>query len=123
MSTSKEKVTGRYQSVSPAGFTLIELLVVIAILGLIAGLVGPQVLKQFASAKSETAKLQIADLGAGLDLFFLDIGRYPTTDEGLEALQTAPAQELERPLPQEGCTARPMGTAVSICVSRRSRPI
>ena len=74
------------------GFTLIELLVVIAILGLIAGLVGPQVMKQFGDAKVDTAALQIADLSAGLDLFFLDLGRYPSTDEGLEALRSAPPQ-------------------------------
>lgn len=72
------------------GFTLVELLVVIAILGLVMGLVGPQVMKQFGSAKSDTAALQIADLGASLDLFYLDLGRYPTTDEGLDALVVAP---------------------------------
>lgn len=72
-----------------AAFTLIELLVVIAILGLIAGLVGPQVMKQFAGAKADTARLQIADLSAGLDLFFIDLGRYPTTEEGLAVLRSA----------------------------------
>jgi general secretion pathway protein G len=72
------------------GFTLVELLVVIAILGLLAGLVGPQVLRQFASAKVDAAQLQIADLGAGLDLFLLDIGRYPSSAEGLEALVREP---------------------------------
>ncbi|HSC15543.1 MAG TPA: type II secretion system major pseudopilin GspG [Gammaproteobacteria bacterium] len=72
------------------GFTLVELLVVIAILGLVMSLVGPQVMKQFADAKSDTTALQIADLGASLDLYYLDVGRYPTTDEGLEALVTAP---------------------------------
>ncbi len=74
-----------------SGFTLIELLVVLAILGLIVGLVGPQVMKQLAGAKADTARLQLADLGAGLDLFFLDLGRYPTSSEGLEALVEAPA--------------------------------
>jgi general secretion pathway protein G len=73
------------------GFTLIELLVVIAILGFIASLVGPSVMRQFGGAKVDTAKLQIADLGAGLDLFFLDLGRYPNTSEGLAALVTPPA--------------------------------
>jgi general secretion pathway protein G len=72
-------------------FTLIELLVVIAILGLVMSLVGPQVMKQFANAKSDTAALQIADLSASLDLYYLDVGRYPTTDEGLEALVVAPS--------------------------------
>lgn len=73
------------------GFTLIELLVVIAILGFIASLVGPSVMRQFAGAKSETARLQIADFGAALDLFYLDVGRYPTTSEGLSALVRAPS--------------------------------
>ena len=68
------------------GFTLIELLVVLVILGLLAGLVGPQILRYLGSAKSDTAQLQIAELGAGLDLFHLEVGRYPTTDEGLAAL-------------------------------------
>lgn len=74
-----------------SGFTLIELLVVIAILGLIASLVGPSVVRQFGGARVDTAKLQIADLGAALDLFYLDLGRYPTTDEGLAALVATPA--------------------------------
>lgn len=72
------------------GFTLIELLVVIAILGLIASLVGPSVMRQFGGAKADTARLQIADLTAALDLFYLDFGRYPTTSEGLDALVAAP---------------------------------
>ena len=73
------------------GFTLIELLVVLVILGLLAGLVGPQVLRYTGSAKSDTAKLQIEELGAGLDLFHLEVGRYPTTEEGLKALVEQPA--------------------------------
>ena len=73
------------------GFTLIELLVVLVILGLLAGLVGPQVLRYTGSAKSETAKLQIEELGAGLDLFHLEVGRYPTTAEGLQALVEQPS--------------------------------
>lgn len=50
---------------------------------------------QFTKAKADTAELQIADLSAGLDLFFLDVGRYPTTDEGLAALRSAPADLTE----------------------------
>ena len=73
------------------GFTLIELLVVLVILGLLAGLVGPQVLKYLSQAKSDTAKLQIEELVAGLDLFYLELGRYPTSDEGLQALIERPA--------------------------------
>lgn len=73
------------------GFTLIELLVVLMILGLLAGLVGPRVLKYLGSAKTDTAKMQIAELSAGLDLFYLEVGRYPTTEEGLAALVAEPS--------------------------------
>ena len=76
---------------STAGFTLIELLVVLMILGLLAGLAGPRVLKQLGGAKSDTAQLQIAEFSSGLDLFHLDVGRYPTTEEGLSALASEPA--------------------------------
>lgn len=73
------------------GFTLIELLVVLAILTLLAGLVGPRVLNQLGGAKSKTAGVQIADLEKSLELFKLDVGRFPTTEEGLQALSVKPA--------------------------------
>ena len=72
------------------GFTLIELLVVLAILTMLAGLVGPKVLNQLGGAKSKTASVQIADLDKSLELFKLDEGRYPTTEEGLDALVKRP---------------------------------
>lgn len=72
------------------GFTLVELLVVLAILGLLAGLVGPQVMKFLGSSKTKTAALQIEDLSATLDLYRLEVGRYPSTSEGLEALVSDP---------------------------------
>lgn len=72
------------------GFTLIELLVVLAIIGLLAGLVGPQVMKHLGESKSKTARLQIEELASALDMYRLDIGRYPSTDEGLAALIEAP---------------------------------
>ena len=68
------------------GFTLIELLVVLVILGLLAGLVGPNVMKYVGSSKVEVARAQLEDLSAGLDLFKLDVGRYPDGDEGLQVL-------------------------------------
>jgi len=73
------------------GFTLVELLVVLAILGLLMGLVGPQVLNRLGGAKTDTAALQIKDLEQSLELYKLDVGRYPTTDQGLQALVQQPA--------------------------------
>lgn len=73
------------------GFTLVELLVVLAILGLLAGLVGPQVMKFLGSSKTKTAKLQIADLSSTLDLYRLEVGRYPTESEGLKSLVEKPS--------------------------------
>ena len=72
------------------GFTLIELLVVLAILTLLAGLVGPKVLGALGGAKSKTAGVQINDLQKALDIYKLDVGRYPTAEEGLEALSEQP---------------------------------
>lgn len=72
------------------GFTLIELLVVLVILGLLPGLVGPQVMKYLGGANTKTAKLQIEDFSTALDAFRLDMGRYPNTAEGLNALIAAP---------------------------------
>jgi len=77
--------------IKQAGFSLIELLVVLVILGLLAGVVAPQVMKHVGKAKSDSARLQIADLGAALDLYYLEIGDYPTTEQGLEALIEAPS--------------------------------
>lgn len=73
------------------GFTLLELLVVLVILGLLASLAGPQVLRQLGGSKTKTAALQIKELGTALDLYRLEVGRHPTTGEGLEALISAPA--------------------------------
>jgi general secretion pathway protein G len=73
------------------GFTLIELLVVLVILGLLAGLVGPQVIKYLSGAKSDTAHLQIEQLGGALDMYRLEVGQYPTTEQGLQALVEQPA--------------------------------
>jgi len=76
---------------STFGFTLIELLVVLMILGLLASVAGPRVLRYLGGAKTDTAALQIEEFGAGLDLFHLEVGRYPTTEEGLRALSEQPS--------------------------------
>ena len=80
---------------SSSGFTLIELIVVVVIIGLLAGLVLPQFIRQEEKAKLKAARAQIELLGTALDTFRLDVGRYPTTEEGLQALRQKPGG-LER---------------------------
>jgi general secretion pathway protein G len=72
------------------GFTLLELLVVLAILGLLYAIVGPQVIRYLSSSKSQTAQVQVKNIDAAAKLLRLDVGRYPTTQEGLNALVTQP---------------------------------
>ena len=72
------------------GLTLFELLVVLAILAFLATLVAPRVIGYLGRAKSDIARSQSANIAASLELFFLDFGRYPTTQEGLTALTAAP---------------------------------
>jgi len=72
------------------GFTLIELLIVLVIIGLLAGLVGPRVFRGQKKGQRTTAKAQIQLIEQGLDQFRLDVGRYPSSSEGLAALQTNP---------------------------------
>ena len=73
-----------------AGFTLVEMLVVITIIGLIMGLVGPRVLNYLSESKLKTARIQIQEFSAALDLYSLDNGRYPSANEGLTALTQKP---------------------------------
>ncbi len=73
------------------GFTLVEILVVITIIGLIMGLVGPRVLNYLSESKVKAATIQIQSFSSALDLFYLDLGRYPSTSEGLGALVQRPA--------------------------------
>jgi general secretion pathway protein G len=69
-----------------AGFTLVEMLVVITIIGMIMALVGPRVLNYLGESKAKAAKIQIESFSSALDLYYLDLGRYPSTNEGLAAL-------------------------------------
>jgi general secretion pathway protein G len=92
-----------------AGFTLIELLVVMVILGLLAALVVPNYLKQGDKARVNTTRAQIEMIGTALDTFRLDIGRYPTSEEGLDALRNPPAgvdrwdgPYLKKDVPKDG---------------------
>src|SRR5579863_3829611 len=73
------------------GFTLLELLVVIVIIGLLAAYVGPKYFSQLGKSEVTIAKAQIESFGKALDTFRLDVGRYPTSEEGLNALMTKPA--------------------------------
>jgi len=73
------------------GYTLLELLVVLAILGLVLGVAAPMMMKQFGAAKSKTASIQVRALSSNLEFFMLDVGRYPTEDEGLNALSEKPS--------------------------------
>lgn len=79
---------------SRAGFTLIELMVVMIILGLLAALVVPRMFGRVGEAKQKAAYTQIELFGTALDSFRLDVGRYPTTEEGLDAL-VAPVAGVE----------------------------
>jgi general secretion pathway protein G len=75
-----------------AGFTLVEMLVVLVIIGLIMGLVGPRVLSYLSDSRVKAARLQIESFSNSLDLFYVDTGRYPTTQEGLGALLERPTE-------------------------------
>lgn len=75
------------------GFTLLELLVVLVVLGLLAGIVGPKYFSQLGKSEAKVARAQIEGLAKALDLYRLDVGRYPTSEQGLVALVTRPSDE------------------------------
>jgi general secretion pathway protein G len=74
------------------GFTLIELLVVIAILGMLVYMVAPAALRQLGSSKQKIAQQSVERLAGILDIYKLDVGGYPTTEQGLQALVTRPGE-------------------------------
>src|SRR5436309_7134704 len=78
-----------------AGFTLLELLVVIVIIGLLAAYVGPKYFSQLGKSEVTIAKAQIEAFDKALDTFRLDVGRYPTSEEGLNALLVMPATAIK----------------------------
>jgi general secretion pathway protein G len=82
------KIEGRKNS---KGFTIVEIMAVLVIIGLLAALVGTRVIKQIERAKVETTKANLKTLQTAVNQFFMDIGRIPTQEEGLEALINPPA--------------------------------
>ncbi|KZM47489.1 type II secretion system major pseudopilin GspG [Labrenzia sp. OB1] len=74
-----------------AGYSLVEMLVALAILALIAGIAGPKAIAFLGRSKTKTAELQIQELGTSLELYYLDVGRYPAESDGLNALISAPS--------------------------------
>ena len=92
----------------PSGFTLIEIMVVLAILGIMVSIAVPQFAGRTQEARIQAARIQIENLGMALDTLQLDCGRYPTNEEGLEALRQSPpgfrgwkGPYLRKPIPSD----------------------
>ena len=96
------------KSLLQLGFTLIELLVVLVILGLLIGYVGPKYFAQLGKSEVKVARAQVSSFSKALDQYRLDLGHYPTTEQGLSALNAKPASEskwegpyLEKSIPKD----------------------
>lgn len=89
-----ERTERTAREVAQAGFTLVEMLVVITIIGMIMALVGPRVLNYLSDSKVKTAHIQLESLSSALDLYYLDLGRYPSSGEGLAALSQKPGNAV-----------------------------
>lgn len=95
------------------GFTLLELLVVMVIIGLLVGYVAPMYFKQVGKSEVKVARAQIESFGKALDQYRLDTGHYPSTEQGLAALITKPADEQrwDGPYLKKGVPSDPWGQA------------
>ena len=95
------------------GFTLLELLVVLVVLGLLVSIVGPRYFNQLGKSEAKAAQAQVASIAKALDLYRVDVGRYPSTEQGLAALTAAPANEprWRGPYLQKAAPADPWGRA------------
>lgn len=95
------------------GFTLLELLVVMLIIGLLAGIVGPKYFSQLGKSEAKAARAQLESIGKALELYRLDTGRYPSTEQGLRALLDKPGDETrwEGPYLKKGLPPDPWGRA------------
>jgi general secretion pathway protein G len=85
-----ERIAFRTPDVRMRGMTLIEILVVLVLIGIVLGIVGGNFIGRGEKAKADAAKIEIGQIGQALDLFKLEVGRYPSTQEGLQALISAP---------------------------------
>lgn len=96
---------------SERGFTLIELIVVLVILTLLAAVVAPNVIKHMMTSRSQVARIQISEFEGALEMFAFDMGRYPTTSEGLEALVSNPGnvEAWKGPYLKKGLPMDPWG--------------
>lgn len=98
-------------SQGPSGFTLMELLIVLVIIGLLAALVGPTLYQRIGPARESTARAQIENFATALDSYFVDLGRYPSTQDGLKALRAKPesAEKWNGPYLKKEIPADPWG--------------
>lgn len=87
--------SGRAGELRARGFTLLELLVVLVIIGLLASYVGPKYFSQIGKSEVKAAKAQLDALEKALDAYRIDVGRYPTTEQGLTALDARPNNEAK----------------------------
>lgn len=104
-------INTRSKSCFTRGFTLLELLVVMVIIGLLVGYVGPRYFSQIGKSEVKTAQSQIQSFAKSLDMYRLDTGVYPTTEQGLAALTQKPANEARwnGPYLQKAAPADPWG--------------
>lgn len=93
---AKQERRGVRRRRSEAGYSLMEILIGLAIIALLIGVAGPRVFALFERGKAKVAEIQIEQLQASLDLYRLDMRRYPTSEEGLSALLTRPSAEAGR---------------------------
>jgi general secretion pathway protein G len=110
------------QNPTPTGFTLLELLVVLVVLGLLAGIVAPKYFSQLGRSEAKVARAQIEGLSKALDLYRLEVGHYPSSEQGLQALVVAPSGEARwtGPTCRRPCR-KTRGAALHLPATRRER--